>query len=397
MGGGLSIQNDEKKIFHHQSSKQSNGDEIVITSYDVHVMQMIRCIFRNEDAKRAFINFIRHEESLELDVDQNYFKRGNFAIIEANEEKLSEVLSQHSGGDDGGDEYTYQSLKPFFVEMDVDTKREILKYKGGSAHEMLLKFQKCPDEIMFLMIIESLPRFEASESFQRWWKREHEVEFSISSLFSFHKSSHRTVNLQAATGKHIESIWSSKNDIIPAIQHCLNSFPVASTILRYRSDELHISYPMIYVSDSYARIFGSSPTEMLHQPFNLLSYGDLITQPLNDHLTTKLTINYHPQDVATSRLPHDNSTTCTHPPTPLAVGMKSVCDQESQYLYVFVIVTDLKSQSFCVESLKLSMDLLDILPSSLPLKAASPPPQPRHLFPFLYPLSSNSDRESHPL
>jgi hypothetical protein len=410
MGSGLSLQHDKSsshqshKSHKHQShhSNSSNDEAVVIASYDVHMMQMVRCIFRNEGAKRAFINFIRHEDNIEHGKEQNYYKRGNFAIIESNEERVSEVLSRHSGEVDEDidtkDEYTYESLKPFFDQMDVRTQRQILNYKGGSAHEMLLKFQKVPDEIMLLMIIEALPRFEASDSFQRWWKREHEVEFSISNLFSFHRSSRRTTSLAATTGKHIEPIWSSKNDIFAAIQHCLNSLPVASAILLSRSNEAHHgkSYPMIYVSDSYAKIFGSSSAEMLHQPFNLLSCGDSIANPLNDHLTTKITISFQSNHCGTSRVPNDDaSIDITRSPTPLtlAVGMKPVHDQKSEYLYVFVIVADLMSQSFCVESLKLTMDLLDILPSLLPL-TASPSPPPQHFSPF-HPFSTHLNHESH--
>ena len=316
--------------------------------HDMHLIHLLRIIFKNELAKSAFINFIRHEDSIYN--YENYFKNANFALIGNDERKVSEVLSQHSEEDEKPNEIIYESLRPFFDSMNPSTKQLILRYKGGSAQDMLDKFQKVIDEVILMMAIESLPRFEASESFKKWWSTENGTEYSVTGLFSFHGSSRRTATLQASTGKEFEAIWSDKGDIFPAILHCLNSFPVASAIIRH--NETH-QYQIIYASEDYAKIFDTTISELIQQPFNLLS-SEKVKELLKNHSNCKMDIEYNSDE------PRRNKT--------LALCFKPIFDQDNHCIYFYVIVVDMTNQLFNLERLKLSSDLFDILPSKFTVR-----------------------------
>jgi hypothetical protein len=388
MGGGVSFA---------EEKSSSSSDDYPYRCYDRKLIQTLKVIFRSEFAKDAFINFIRHEEVPEEGIDQNYFKRANFALIGSNEEKFSEVLTRvgeqsrtqkyshshlsypsHSARPPhrtAHDEYTYYSLKPFFESMDLATKRRVLDHKNGTARPMLTQFEKCHDEIILVMAIEALPRFETSESFQKWWRREKGSEFSISGLFSRHESSRRTATLHAATGKEIEGLWSNKGEnIFPAILHCLNQFPVASALLHY-DESRH--YPMVYVSEVYATLFSSSVAELTRRPFNLMSSMTLnhINDALKQHHLSKGEIKYmrEVQETSVGDMSDQHSTTATATTattitSSLALAVKPIMDQSFRCIYLFVVVVDMTAPSFCLESLKLSMDLFEIFPSTLRIK-----------------------------
>lgn len=349
MGSALTSNISNNKFDNHNNN-DINNDNKEPYCHDIHLIQLLRLIFKNQFAKSAFINFIRHEE-FNFNSD-NYFKNANFALIGNDEKKVSEVLSQHSDDEDSSD-IIYESLKPFFESMDPATKRLILGYKGGSSQEMLNRFQKVTDEVMLMMAIESLPRFEVSESFKKWWSTENGTEYSVSGLFSYHGSSRRTAALQASTGKQIEAIWSDKGDIFPAILHCLNSFPVASIIIRHNESQ---QYPMIYVSEDYAKIFNTTASELIQQPFNLLS-SEKVNESLKNHISSRMDIEYNQGGLGSKSL---------------AVGLKPIFDQDNRCIYFYVIIMDMTSQSFSLEGLKLSSDLFDILPSKLTVRYKLP-------------------------
>lgn len=236
----------------------------------------------------------------------------------------------------------------------LEQKRLILGYKGGSSQDMLNKFQKATDEVVLMMAIESLSRFEQSESFKRWWSTENGTEYSVTGLFSFHGSSRRTATLQSTSGKQIEAIWSDKGDIFPAIIHCLDNFPVASAIIRHNENH---QYPMVYVSEDYARIFGKMTSELIHQPFNLLTL-EKVNESLRNHTNCKMDIEYNRGENLGSKS--------------LALGLKPIFDQDNHCIYFYIIVMDMTAQSFSLEGLKLSSDLFDILPSKLTVRYKLP-------------------------
>jgi hypothetical protein len=405
MGGAMAM----GAVMEGDSRSSDEGSHPPFQCSDRKLIQFLKVIFRSEFARDAFIHFIRHEQITDDGKDQNYFKHANFALIGSNEEKLSEVLSPGRESPREGqdhrivyhstphDEYTYPSLIPFFERMDLATKRIIFGHQmnlhsPGHGHNfattttttMLTQFQKCPDEIVLLMAIEALPRFETSQSFQQWFQRENGTEFSISNLFSYHEKSSRTVILHSVTGKEINGFWSGKGEnIFPAIIHCLNQFPIASALLH--ADDTH-HYHMIYVSEFYAKIFSTLVSEMISHPFNLLSSmtHTHITEALKEHHLSKGEIKYHPSHISPDSSPnveqHSNTTITTQS---LALGVKRILDQCSRCIAHLVVVVDMTADSFSLEALKLSMDLLDIFPSTLRIK------YPFHLSPFSESISSS--------
>jgi hypothetical protein len=275
-------------------------------------------------------------------------------LLDQKKKNVSRVLSENSlCGDvylydqNENSEPIYEIVKPFFQNMNLGTKKIILGYKGGSAQDMLTRFRQATDEVVLMMAIEALPRFEVSDSFKKWWARENGPEYSVTGLFSFHASSRRTVALDLTTGKHIEPLWSDKSDIFQSIVHCLNKFPVASAIIRSISDD-SAHYPMVFVSEEYAKIFDLTPSNLLHHSLNLLT-SEKVSLALSSQQPSKLETEYLKKLTTNS----------------LAVAIKPIRDQNGHCIYFYVIVTNMSSQSFCMESLKLSTDLFDILPPVL--------------------------------
>lgn len=360
MGGGISSSKTESTSL-SSSSPGGNG-----VSLDRDKFITLRTIFRNDFAKSAYTNFLRHEEASPL--FPNYFREVNFVKIGVDEDAVSSVLSETP--DSNTIAGRYPSIEFYFRNVNEHVRKTFFDYTDGDCTPFLVKLMKASNFVLLLMAIDSIDRFESSKSHQKWFAREKSIVSDLSmdkSLFSTHLASKRTEIIHNSDLTILGPLLDSR-DWLLILKECLYHIPIASALCKYDKNHCHV----VSCNDAYKTLFRVREIDLFGREVNLLQHTDQrveIQTIIESKSCAKITIGKMVDETNVF----------------IALASVPICDHNKNCKYMVFICCNMSSPLFTLEELKIVSDFADILPRCMQMRSDScqeklfqkPAPEPR--------------------
>jgi hypothetical protein len=339
------------RMGHGNSKKQvaPGNTECVNTELEANKYSTLKLILADDFAMAAYIIFLRNEEHSDF---SNYFREMNFLKIGEEDYDISDADNKSEDPSPYAEEY--------FRFVPTTVKNAIFSYKGGDVTPFLFSLAVVSAQVLLLVLVETLERFQQSASYKQWFEREKTGRIEndsclehINRLFSSHMLSFRTLFLKNFDSRILKPLLDSR-DWLYIIKTCLLQMPIATVMCRYNSKG---DCEVVSSNEAYCSMFFTSAGSLYNKRLNLLQMTDRVSRAELQAVISR-------QVAQKWLIPITIGQSCCW----VAVASVPITGQCGRTPYMVFVCCNTSLRSFTMEELKIISDFADILPRKLALK-----------------------------